>query len=215
MKNQINRMQEGTGLTTIRCGKDAFQTAEFLGMVLQDRTGEIGGVMWNNATDTAKLFEVGDVVNVRGLVASYQGRLQVRIEQVVPMRESDYSMSDLVNKPENLKEIASEFETMLSGLQNPYCKQLCDAFWQDDEFRLAFTQAMAGKKWHHEYTGGLLQHCHEMMRIAATMRTLPELDRCAHVRRILMTSENYTMSHGLAVEYTTEGKLLGHLHIGC
>lgn len=224
MKNQyVNRMQEGDRVNDyfVAARKDLRSKQDggkFLGMVLKDRTGEIGGVMWNNATDTAKLFEVGDVVNVRGLVASYQGRLQVRIEQVVPMRESDYSMSDLVNKPENLKEIASEFETMLSGLQNPYCKQLCDAFWQDDEFRLAFTQAMAGKKWHHEYTGGLLQHCHEMMRIAATMCELyPELDRDVLMSAVFLhdIGKLHEMSHGLAVEYTTEGKLLGHLHIGC
>ena len=224
MKNQyVNMLQEGDRINDyfVAARKDLRSKQDggkFLGMVLKDKTGEIGGVMWNNAADTAKLFEVGDVVSARGVVGSYQGRLQVRLEQVVPLRESDYSMSDLINKPENLKEIAAEFETMLNALENPHCKALFDAFWQDAEFRTAFSQAMAGKKWHHEYLGGLLHHCYEMLRIAATMCELyPELNRDLLMTAVFLhdVGKVFEMSHGLAAEYTTEGKLLGHLQIGC
>ncbi len=224
MKNQyVNRMQEGDRINDyfVAARKDLRSKQDggkFLGMVLKDKTGDIGGVMWNNATDTAKLFEVGDVVSVRGTVGTYQGRLQVRIDQVLPLCENDYSLSDLVNKPDNLKETAEAFEALLLSLGNPFCKALCAAFLQDQDFKESFMQAMAGKKWHHEYVGGLLQHCHEMARIAETVCELyPELDRDVLMTAIFLhdAGKVHEMTHGLAAEYTTEGKLLGHLQIGC
>jgi 3'-5' exoribonuclease len=224
MKNQyVNMLQEGDRINDyfvaarkdLRAKQDG---GKFLGVVLKDKTGDIGGVMWNNAVDAAKLFELGDVINVRGLVGTYQGRLQVRVEQIAPLRECDYSMNDLVNKPENLKEIVVEFEATLGAVENPFCKALFESFWQEQSFKSAFAQASAGKKWHHEYMGGLIHHCYEMLRIASTMCDLyPELNRDILMTAIFLhdIGKVYEMTQGLAAEYTTEGKLLGHLQIGC
>ena len=224
MKNQyVNRLQEGDRINDyfVAARKDLRSKQDggkFLGMVLKDKTGDIGGVMWNNAPETAKLFEVGDVVGIRGVVCVYQGRLQVRIEQVFPLNESDYSISDLVNKPENLTDIADKFDQIIRSLGNPFCKALCISFWDDEKFKESFSQAMAGKKWHHEYVGGLVHHCYEMARIAEIMCELyPELDRDVLLAAIFLhdVGKVYEMTHGLAADYTTEGKLLGHLQIGC
>ena len=48
--------------------RDQSNGGKFLGMVFKDRTGEVGGILWTNAVAVARLFEVGDVVNVRGNV---------------------------------------------------------------------------------------------------------------------------------------------------
>ncbi|HPA40520.1 MAG TPA: OB-fold nucleic acid binding domain-containing protein, partial [Candidatus Hydrogenedentes bacterium] len=98
MKRQyVNTLQEGDHVNDyfvasrkdLRLKQDG---GKFLGMVFKDRTGEIGGVLWNNATDTAKLFEPGDVVTVRGVVGVFQGRLQIRVETVLPMRADEYAV---------------------------------------------------------------------------------------------------------------------------
>ncbi len=223
MKNQyVNMLQEGDQLNDyfvaarrdLRMKQDG---GKFLGMVFKDKTGEIGAVMWNKAAETAQLFDVGDVVHVRGVVASYQGRLQVRVDQVLPLNESDYSLDDLINKPEDSKEILEKFSAMLASVQNPHCRALIDAFWEDDAFRQLFARAMAGRKWHHEYNGGLMYHCYEMARIAETMCALyPELNRDLLITAILLhdVGKLQEMRHDLAVEYTNAGKLLGHLQIG-
>ena len=41
--------------------RDTQSGGKFLGMVFKDRSGEIGGVMWNNAVSVSSLFEVGEV----------------------------------------------------------------------------------------------------------------------------------------------------------
>ncbi len=223
MKNQyVNLLQEGDHLNDyfvaarkdLRVKQDG---GKFLGMVFKDKTGEIGGVLWNGAADVAKLFEVGDVVHVRGIVATYQNKLQVRVEQVLPLNESDYSLDDLVNKPEDADNIEKQFAALLESVKDKHCRALIDAFWGDTPFQKGFVKAMAGKKWHHEFTGGLLYHCYEMAKIAETICELyPELNRDLIITTIFLhdIGKIYEMSHDLAVEYTNEGKLLGHLHIG-
>ena len=60
--------------------RDTQAGGKFLGKVFKDKSGDIGGVMWNNAVSVSGLFEVGDVVNVRATVNTYQNRLQLRVE---------------------------------------------------------------------------------------------------------------------------------------
>ncbi len=105
MKKQfIAAVQEGDTINDyfLAARKDLRKQANgnrFLGMVFKDRSGEIGGIACKNAVSMARQFEVGDVVNVCGAVTSYQKRLQIRVEQVLPLRESEYDTEDLVTSP--------------------------------------------------------------------------------------------------------------------
>ncbi|HOZ46018.1 MAG TPA: HD domain-containing protein [Candidatus Hydrogenedentes bacterium] len=191
--------------------------AKFLGMVFKDRTGDIGGVLWQNAASVARMFEVGDVVNVRGTVTSYQQRLQIRVEQVLPLKDGEYNTADLVFAPANTEEILDGLGALLDTVENPWLRQLIDAFWGDKEFMEAFSKAAAGKKWHHAYPGGLAKHCYEVARIAHAVADLfPDLDREVLLTAVFLhdIGKIEEMRHELVVEYSTPGRLLGHLDIG-
>ena len=224
MKNQyVNTLQEGDTVNDffvatrkdLRTKQDG---GKFLGMVFKDKTGEIGGIMWNNAAEVAQLFEVGDVVNVRGRINLYQNRLQVRVEQVLPLREGDYSLDDLVLTSTGAEEELERLRGILETIKEPSLRKLLDLFWSDADFLKQFTAASAAKKWHHEYRGGLVRHCSEMARIAETMCELyPELDRDVLLMGVFLhdLGKLREMSHDLFVDYTDEGKLIGHLQMGC
>lgn len=223
MKNQfVNALQEGDYVNDyfVATRKDLRPKqsgGKFLGMVFQDKSGDIGGVMWNNAADVARLFEVGDVVNVRGRVSTYQNRLQIQVEQVLPLREGEFTADDLVSSSGNAKEDWSLLKALLETIQDPWLSKLNSLFFADDEFVARFSQAAAGKKWHHEYRGGLVRHVYEMARIALTVCELyPELDRDMLLTGVFLHDAGKIdeMTHGLAVDYTTAGKLIGHLQIG-
>lgn len=197
--------------------RDQQSGGKFLGMVFKDRTGEIGGVMWNNAAAAAKLFELGDVVNVRGMVSTYQSRLQIRVEQVLPLRGDEFDENDLVFTPDNTDAVVRQFTAILQTVEHPWLKKLVDSFLNDAAFMKEFSAAAAGKKWHHAYRGGLIEHCYEMARLALTMCELfPQLKRDILLTGVLVhdIGKLQEMSQDLAVEYTNEGKLLGHLQIG-
>jgi 3'-5' exoribonuclease len=223
MKRQfVNTLQEGDYLNdyfvAIRKDLRTKQSGgNFLGMVFKDRTGEVGGILWNNANDVANLFELGDVVGVRGQVNTYQNRLQIRVEQVTPLREGEYSLEDLISAPEDTKADMVALRAILDTIEQPFLRQLIDAFFADRAFVDAFSAAAAAKKWHHEYRGGLVRHCYEMARLAETMSELyPDLDRDVLLTGVFLhdLGKLSEMSHELFVDYTTEGKLLGHLQIG-
>ncbi|MDQ1256457.1 MAG: hypothetical protein QG656_1053 [Candidatus Hydrogenedentes bacterium] len=218
----VDRLQEGDVVNDyfVAAHKDLRTQpngAKFLGTVLKDRTGDIGGILWNNAAAMARLFEVGDVVSVRGSVSTYQGRLQVRVEQMLPMKEGEFDTDDLVWTPDDIKENAEKLRALLDSVQNEWLRKLLDSFLEDAAFIGEFCRAAAGKKWHHACPGGLVRHCHEVARIAATMADLfPNIDRdllltVAFLHDIGKIQE---MSHDLIVTYTTPGKLIGHLQLG-
>ena len=223
MKRQfVGRLQEGDVINDyfVAARKDLRDTqsgSKFLGLVFKDKTGEIGGVLWNNAPAVAKLFELGDVVNVRGTVNTYQDRLQVRVDQVLPLRPEEYDTNDLVDTPEVHHDAIQAFVKTLNTIQNPWLKQLVDAFLNDQKFMEAFMQCAAGKKWHHASPGGLALHCYEMSRFAEVACELfTKLNRDLLLTGIFLhdIGKIQEMSQGLFVDYTTEGKLLGHIEQG-
>ncbi len=190
---------------------------KFLGMVFKDRTGEIGGILWTNAAAAARQFELGDIVNVRGTVTSYQDRLQVRVDQVLPLREEEYNLEDLIFTPENAEEVSGKFRAIMESIQNEWLRKFVFSFLEDDAFMTRFSSAAAGKKWHHAFRGGLLQHCYELARLAtAVSDIMPRIDRDLLLTGVLVhdVGKLDEMTHELFVDYTTPGKLLGHLAIG-
>ena len=223
MKNQyVNTLQEGDIVNDVFVAtRNDLRTKQdggkFLGMVFKDRTGDIGGIMWNNAAEVSRQFSVGDVVSVKAKVNNYQGRLQLQVERVLPLRDGEYDVSDLVYTPENSEEDLKGVRAILDTVENTWIKQLLDAFWSDADFVARFTSAAAAKKWHHEYRGGLVRHTFEMCRIAETMCELyPNIDRDVLLAGVFLhdLGKLAEMSHDLCVEYTTTGRLLGHVQMG-
>jgi 3'-5' exoribonuclease len=224
MKNQyVGSLQEGDYINDyfVAIRKDLRPRqngGKFLGMVFKDKTGEIGGVLWNNAPEVAKLFEVGDVVNLRGKVSVYQNRLQVQVDQVLPLRDSDYNVEDLVYTPPTIRADIDTFRAILDTVKHPFLQKLLQQFWGDADFVSRFSMAAAAKKWHHEYRGGLVRHCLEMARLAELMCELyPEIDRDILLVGVFLhdIGKLSEMSHDMYIDYTNAGKLLGHLQIGC
>lgn len=223
MKRQfVETLQEGDRINdyfiAIRKDlRDQRNGGKFLGMVFKDKSGEIGGILWNDAASVSKLFELGDVVNVKGSVTSYQGRLQIRVDQVLPLRDGEYDLSDLSYVPEALDQTVAEFVAILRTVKNEWLAKLVDSFLSDEGFMKDFAEAAAGKKWHHAYTGGLAQHCLELARLGeALCEVFPQVDRDMLLTGVLVhdVGKIAEMSHGIYVDYTTPGKLLGHLVIG-
>lgn len=224
MKSQfVNILQEGDYVNDyfVAARKDLRTKQDggkFLGMVFKDKTGEMGGILWNNAAEVARTFELGDVVNVRGKINLYQNRLQVQIERVSPLNEGEYELSDLVATSDQSDEDVKQFRAIMESVQHEKLRALVDAFLNDEDFMTRFAAAAAAKRWHHEFRGGLVRHCYEMARIAETMCELyPEIDRDLLLTGVLIhdIGKLEEMSHELFVDYTDAGKLLGHLQIGC
>jgi 3'-5' exoribonuclease len=187
----------------------------YLILKLLDRSGEIEGRVWDRANDLARGFEKSDYVRVRGQATLYQGKLQIRVHDVVRVNEGEVAAEDFLPKsPYDPEAMAEELMTVLRGLKNPHLRALTEAFFADDAFMDLFKRAPAGKSIHHAYLGGLLEHTLSLLKL---ILKVVENYRGIDVDLLLVggflhdMGKIYEFSYDRAVEYTDSGQLLGHL----
>ncbi|HEX9446186.1 MAG TPA: HD domain-containing protein [Candidatus Binatia bacterium] len=187
----------------------------YLILKLLDRSGEIEGRVWDRAQDLAKGFDKNDYVRVRGQATLYQGKLQIRVHDVVRVEESEVAAEDFLPKsPYDPELMAEELMALLRGIKNPHLLALVEAFFADREFMDLFKRAPAGKTIHHSYLSGLLEHTLSLTKL---ILKVVENYRGVDVDLLLTggflhdMGKIYEFSFDRSVEYTDKGQLLGHL----
>jgi 3'-5' exoribonuclease len=112
----------------------------------------------------------------------------------------------------------AELRGFIAEVKNVHLRALLDAFFDDPRFVEQFSLVPAGARVHHAYLGGLLEHTLMMCRGA---RVLP--DNYAEVDRDLLLTGIILHDIGklreyvydIAIDHTPDGRLLGHLVMGC
>ncbi len=191
----------------------------YLSLKLADKTGEVDGKLWDNADQVAGKFEREDFVRVKGMAANYQGSMQIKMKTLEKVSDSQVDYANfLQTSPRNIDDMVRELKAAGSGMANTHLKQLLDAFLSDASFMESFKRAPAAKTLHHNYIGGLLEHVVELIALSRDVaKHFPSVDRD------LLTAGAFIHDigkvHELAVrksiEYTTEGRLIGHISMGC
>lgn len=188
---------------------------KFLGFVLQDKTGEIGGILRENPIDVSQKLSVGDVVVVKGTVKLYKEQLQIQATTITTLSSEHYSIEDLLIPQEPIEKYQKEFWEILDSISNKWLKKLIEKIRSDSEIIQEFMKIPAAKKWHHNLRGGLLRHCYEMMKIAEVICQLyPNINRDLLITLCFLHDlgkiEELSISNAFT-EYTDSGKLIGHL----
>ncbi len=189
----------------------------FIRMRLGDKSGSIAANIWNNAKAITEKFKEGDVIRVKAVVISYKSQLQLTINKVQPLKEEQY---DLVNFIETTKrdvnQLSEKLFTYIDNNRNEYLKTLLKSIFDDREFFSLFARAPAAKTWHHNYAGGLIEHTITVAGICDFISHLYPVNRDLLICGALLhdIGKVYEYSSGLIVDFTAEGRLLGHIPIG-
>jgi len=188
---------------------------QYLRLTLGDASGEIGAVMWDNAEDAAKLFEMGDAIIVRGNVESYRGQMQLVIEKLKKADEGIYEQAELLpQSPRDLDALKQRLLQQIEEVKDPRLRKIVDAFFGDEEFLASFCAAPGAKRLHHAHVGGLLEHTVGVVEILRTVCEIhPELDRDLLIAGALLhdIGKIHELETGAAFEYTDAGRLVGHI----
>jgi 3'-5' exoribonuclease len=187
---------------------------------LQDRTGSISGRIWSPQSQVFTTIPRETVVFVQGQVSSFRDELQIQIERMEQVHELDPA-TDLslftacsAQSPEVLlAELELLCRTTLS--YRPW-RRLARRVLQHPEIRTRLLTAFGGKTIHHAYVGGLLEHTLSVCRLVLAVCTVhPGLDKEILLVAALLhdLGKAWELSHGLAADYTDEGRLLGHIQI--
>ena len=198
--------------TSARTGKSWLQLS------LGDRTGTISAKMWDNFDALAATFERDDVIHVRGRVKLYNGEKELTIEQIVPVAERDYEMGDfLPHTKYDVEKLYAELRAAVASVKNPWLQQLLTSIVEDPEIAPRLKRAPAAMTMHHAFIGGLLEHVVSLLGLAnALCAHYPELDRDLVITGVILHDVGKTreLRYVRGIDYTTEGRLLGHISIG-
>jgi 3'-5' exoribonuclease len=187
----------------------------YLVVKLLDRSGEIEGRVWDRADDLARGFDKNDFVRVRGQATLYQGKVQIRVQDVMRVDESKVAAEDFLPKSAfDPDAMLDALQSILRAMKNPHLLSLAEACFADERLMELFKRAPGAKTIHHPYLSGLLEHTLSLLKLIVRV---VENYRGIDVDLLLMggflhdIGKIYEFSYERAVDYTDEGQLLGHL----
>lgn len=196
-----------------------YDKGKFLTLRLGDRTGKVTGILWTRAEEIFQSIVEGDLVLVEGRVGVYQEETQVKIQTIRKVDDLEkYDRADFLPiSPIPVDTLVQDFDFLLETIKDADYKALLTAFRKDESLWRRFTEAPGAKRWHHPYLHGLLDHTLSVVKICRQIgHFYPEVDLdlltagaifhdCGKIDEFIYQTQ---------IDYSTEGRLLGHLYQG-
>jgi len=190
----------------------------YMTLKLMDCTGEVEGRVWDRVDELSARFDKDDFVQVSGKASVYMGKMQLVIQELERVDESEIELSDFLPvSSRSVAEMVSELTSIVEGLADPALRELMGAFLADEAFVAGYTRAPAAKAMHHVYLGGLLEHSLAVAALANDIsQRYPDINRDLLVVGALLhdVGKVAELRYQRSFEYTDAGKLLGHIVIG-
>lgn len=189
----------------------------FLSITLSDRTGDVESRVWENAEAFSSLFNEGDILDIQGYASSYRNQVQLTLTDLKVLKDEADPNLFLETAPQDIRAMMRSLKEILKEIRDPYLHKLVETFLSDRVFLEGFKRAPAAKNFHHGYIGGLLEHTLSVCRLAKSIT-----DHYSQLDKDLMITGAFLHDIGkikefrshTTIEYTDEGRLLGHLVLG-
>ncbi|MDH4210266.1 MAG: HD domain-containing protein [candidate division WOR-3 bacterium] len=181
-----------------------------------DRTGTIDGISWDG--DSLGEVSAGDFVFITGNVTEYSGRLQVVVNSMSLVEESEVDAGDfLPSYSGDINEVMKALQDFRANVRDASLRKLLDSFFDDNEFMILFRLAPAAKRVHHAYLGGLAVHTLSVLRVLKKIQSVydflnVDLLITGGILHDIGKIEEYTYKRSINI--SDRGRLLGHIVIG-
>ena len=188
--------------------------ADYLALELVDPTGRIEGRVWHDVELLDSRFAEGDAVRVLGRVERFRNALQLDVRSI------EQAEADPVSLAPALRRDADELEGFLDFLAAEIAHaglRATVAAVLDPATRKLLRMLPASPEGHHVYAGGLLEHTVGVATICRDLCQLhPRLRADLLLAAALLHDAGRTLElrPGPAFQATSEGRLLGHVHLG-
>ncbi len=216
-QRKLKKIERETFLVSEKHILKARNGDEYVGLKLKDRSGMIDAKIWNNLIHLKDRFEAGDFVRITGESNFYNDNWQVIIKDLERLDEQDVDKrAFLPSTQKDLDSLQAELLGLIDSVKHPGLKRLLEEIFTDESFFDRFVHAPAAKSMHHAYVGGLLEHTISVAKIASMIsKNYMDIDKELLVTAALLhdIGKVYELDP-VTFNYTTEGKLLGHIIIG-
>lgn len=223
MKNQyIHELEPGQIVTdkfilTKKIMKEKKDGGTYTMLEFTDRSGSIEGIAWDSLSEDLKKFSVGDFVFVTGNVNEYNERLQIVVNSINQISESEIEPTDfLPQSEEDIDTVMAEIFEYKAKVTNPHLKKLLELFLENENFVSKFRRAPAAKRAHHAYLGGLAVHTRNTLRLMSGMQPVyPFLNFDLLITSAILhdIGKIHEYSYKTKIDLSTQGKMLGHIII--
>lgn len=190
----------------------------YLTVKLKDRTGEIESKVWENAVEWDKLFKKGDIIFIEGRAANYKNAIQISIINIKRIPWEEVDPTDYLPAVKN--DVGEMFNALLGHIEkvdDKFLKSLLNSFFQEEETAALFRRAPAAKGFHHIYLGGLLEHTLSVVRLLDKAADhYPDLNKDMLITGGILhdIGKIYEFSYDNLIDYSNEGRLIGHIVMG-
>lgn len=192
----------------------------YMNLVFMDRSGELEGKLWSDVPQFVGQAVSGVYAKVEGRCQLHQGRKQIVVSKLQILREDQVDPKDY--ETEGKLDVEALYRDLLgyvSTMQDPHYRALAEAVLRDDaEIVDRVKRAPAAKSVHHAYRGGLLEH---VISITGILDALSKHYGKILDRDLLFLGgffhdigKLWELSYDRVTDYTTEGRLIGHLVMG-
>jgi 3'-5' exoribonuclease len=190
----------------------------YLALEFRDRTGSISGRVFREPDRVAARFERGDAVHVRAKAERFRGELQLEIDDVRELEESEYSPEDFLPAAyRSVEELDGFLEHLTREIYDPALRGVVERVLGADPVAAEFRRAPCTRGGHHAYLGGLIEHTVAVGTLALELCQLhPRLDSDLLMAAVLLHDVGKTreFTYGAEIALSEEGRLLGHLALG-
>jgi len=216
----INKIEPGEVIDGIYMVKEPILRSTtrgdlYIAMFLCDRTGQLNGRMWQATEVIYKALPKPGLIHIQGRSELYQNNLQIVVNSVSVVDASKIDLQDfLARTDKDTDQMFEEVKKIVGRIKNPQLKALVGEILADAELMEKFRNSPAAVKIHHDYLGGLLEHTHNMLRVAMAILPLyPQVQADLVLVGIFLHDIGKTeeLSYEMAFSYTDSGQLIGHI----
>jgi len=187
----------------------------YMAMFLCDKTGQLNARMWQATETVYKALPKPGFVRVQGRSELYQNNLQIVVNTISVIDPAKVRIDDfLARTTKDVDQMFEELKKLVGRIKNQQLRALAGEFLADDELMKKFCTAPGGVKLHHDYIGGLLEHTHNMLRVAVALLPLyPNVQADLVLAGVFLHDIGKTeeLSYDMAFSYTDSGQLIGHI----
>lgn len=190
----------------------------FLRFEFADRTGRIMAVTSDNMDGFWNAADQNDVVKVRGVVGTWNGKKTLRIQQMRRAKPGEFDAADFLPRYEgDMDALWKELVAYAESVTDPPLRSVLGNLVDSEEMRGRFLQAPAGKLWHHTYLGGLAEHTANVVALVdSACKRYPLADRNLAIAGGLLHDIGKIDAFDVSttIEYGDAGRLVSHIVLG-
>jgi 3'-5' exoribonuclease len=187
---------------------------KYFNIILSDSTGDLESRLWQYSSEIENSINKNSFVRARGKLNFYQGRKQFILSHIEKIDNSEVNLDDFVMKSQEDPELMyKRLLKLIDSLTDVYIRDLLRNIVTDGEIARRLKIWQAGKSIHHAYKSGLLEHILSCSELALILSKHYRVNVNYVVAGCVLHDlcKIYELTDGVNVDYTEEGKLVGHL----